>query len=404
MMPYEEALDIVLSFCRSLPSERVFIVDALNRVLAEDVVSQEDRPSFDNSAMDGYAVRWEDIKEATEKSPVSLKVIGEMPAGGEGSFKVERGTAVKIFTGAPIPEGADTVIPVEYTEAKNGMVFIKTSLKEGANIRRRGEELKAGDVVLEKGTIIRHYEVGILASLNKINVEVSRKPRVAILSTGDEIKDIGEPITKPSQIRTSNNYTILAGVLSAGGIAYHLGIVQDDPKKLKSMLSKMEDYDVFITTGGVSMGEKDYVKVLVSELGVDVKFHKVRIKPAKPILFGTYNGGKCLFFGIPGNPVSCAMAFDLLVKPALLKMQGAKEDLPKTLKARIKRDFYRRDAKRREFVRAVYWWEGDSLVCDFSQKLQSHMLTSYVDANCYLVVKEGVKEIKKGEEVELILF
>ncbi len=404
MMPYEEALDIVLSSCQNLSTEKVFILDALNRVLAEDVVSQEDRPSFDNSAMDGYAVRWEDIKEATEGSPAVLKLVGEMPAGAESSFKVQRGTAIKIFTGAPIPEGADTVVPVEYTETKDGLVFIKVSLKEGANIRRKGEELKAGDVVLKKGTIIRHYEVGILASLNKINVEVSRRPRVAILSTGDEIKDIGEPITKPSQIRTSNNYTLLAGVLSAGGIPYHLGIVQDDPEKLKSILSQMEDYDVFITSGGVSMGEKDYIKILASEVGVDVKFHKVRIKPAKPILFGTYNGGKGLFFGIPGNPVSCAMAFDLLVKPALLKMQGAKDYLPKILKARIKRDFYRRDAERREFVRAVWWWEKDTLVCDFSQKLQSHMLTSYVDANCYLVVREGVKEIKEGEEVDVILF
>jgi len=399
-MPYEEALSVVLSHCPTLPTERVYLLDALGRVLAEDVLSEEDRPSFENSAMDGYAVHWEDIKDA----PVELLVVGELPAGAEEAFELPRGCAVKIFTGAPIPRGATAVVPVEYTEAKDGRVLIKEAFKEGANIRRKGEELKAGEIVLQKGTILRHYEVGLLASLNKVQVEVSRKPRVAVLSTGDEIKDLGEPITKPSQIRTSNGYTIMAGISLAGGEPHYLGIVPDEPDRLKKALSKLEDYDVFITTGGVSMGERDYIKTLVEEVGVKVHFHKVRIKPAKPILFGTYKEGKGLFFGIPGNPVSCAMAFDLIVKPALLKMQSAKDYIPKTLWARLKRDFSRRDAERREFVRAVLSLEEQQLVCDFSPKLQSHMLTSYVGANCYMIVKEGVKELKGGELVEVVLF
>ncbi len=399
-MPYEEALSIVLSHCPTLPTEKVYLLDALGRVLAEDVLSEEDRPSFDNSAMDGYAVHWEDIKDA----PVELLVVGELHAGAEETFELPRGCAVKIFTGAPIPKGATAVVPVEYTEAKDGKVLIKQVFKEGANIRRKGEELKAGETVLQKGTILRHYEVGLLASLNKVQVEVSRKPRVAVLSTGDEIKDLGEPITKPSQIRTSNGYTLMAGISLAGGEPHYLGIVPDEPDRLKKVLSQLEDYDVFITTGGVSMGDRDYIKTLVEEVGVKVHFHKVRIKPAKPILFGTYKGGKGLFFGIPGNPVSCAMAFDLIVRPALLKMQSAKDYIPKTLWARLKRDFSRRDAERREFVRAVLSLEGQDLVCDFSPKLQSHMLTSYVGANCYMVVKEGVKELKGGELVEVVLF
>jgi molybdopterin molybdotransferase len=400
MMPYEEALSIVLSHCPTLPTEKVYLLDALGRVLAEDVISEEDRPSFDNSAMDGYAVHWEDIKDA----PVELLVVGEIPAGAEETFELPKGCAVKIFTGAPIPKGTTAVVPVEYTEAKNGKVLIKEAFKEGANIRRKGEELKAGEIVLQKGTILRHYEVGLLASLNKVQVEVSRRPRVAVLSTGDEIKDLGEPITKPSQIRTSNGYTLMAGISLAGGEPHYLGIVPDEPDKLKKALSQLEDYDVFITTGGVSMGDRDYIKTLVEEVGVKVHFHKVRIKPAKPILFGTYKEGKGLFFGIPGNPVSCAMAFDLIVKPALLKMQSAKDYMPKTLWARLKRDFSRRDAERREFVRAVLGLEEQQLVCDFSPKLQSHMLTSYVGANCYMVVKEGVKELKGGELVEVVLF
>jgi molybdopterin molybdotransferase len=400
MMPYEEALSVVLSHCPTLPTEKVYLLDALGRVLAEDVISEEDRPSFDNSAMDGYAVRWEDIKDA----PVELLVVGELPAGAEETFELPRGCAVKIFTGAPIPKGATAVVPVEYTEAKNGKVLIKETFKEGANIRRKGEELKAGEIVLQKGTILRHYEIGLLASLNKVQVEVSRKPRVAVLSTGDEIKDLGEPITKPSQIRTSNGYTLMAGISLAGGEPHYLGIVPDEPDRLKKALSQLEDYDVFITTGGVSMGDRDYIKTLVEEVGVKVHFYKVRIKPAKPILFGTYKEGKGLFFGLPGNPVSCVMAFDLIVKPALLKMQSAKDHMPKTLWAKLKRDFSRRDPERREFVRAVLSLEGQQLVCDFSPKLQSHMLTSYVGANCYMVVKEGVKELKGGELVEVVLF
>jgi molybdopterin molybdotransferase len=400
MMPYEEALSIVLSHCPTLPTEKVYLLDALGRVLAEDVISEEDRPSFDNSAMDGYAVHWEDIKDA----PVELSVVGEIPAGAGETFELPRGCTVKIFTGAPIPKGATAVVPVEYTEAKNGKVLIKEAFKEGANIRRKGEELKAGEVVLQKGTILRHYEIGLLASLNKVQVEVSRRPRVAVLSTGDEIKDLGEPITKPSQIRTSNGYTLMAGISLAGGEPHYLGIVPDEPDKLKKALSQLEDYDVFITTGGVSIGDRDYIKTLVEEVGVKVHFHKVRIKPAKPILFGTYKEGKGLFFGIPGNPVSCAMAFDLIVKPALLKMQSAKDYMPKTLWAKLKRDFSRRDPERREFVRAVLSLEGQDLVCDYSPKLQSHMLTSYVGANCYMVVREGVKELKAGELVEVVLF
>ncbi len=399
-MPYEEALSIVLSHCPTLPTEKVYLLDALGRVLAEDVISEEDRPSFDNSAMDGYAVHWEDIKDA----PVELLVVGEIPAGAEETFELPRGCAVKIFTGAPIPKGATAVVPVEYTDAKNGKVLIKEAFKEGANIRRKGEELKAGEIVLQKGTILRHYEIGLLASLNKVQVEVSRRPRVAVLSTGDEIKDLGEPITKPSQIRTSNGYTLMAGISLAGGEPHYLGIVPDEPDKLKKALSQLEDYDVFITTGGVSAGDRDYIKTLVEEVGVKVHFHKVRIKPAKPILFGTYKEGRGLFFGIPGNPVSCAIAFDLIVKPALLKMQSAKDYTPKTLWAKLKRDFSRRDPERREFVRAVLSLEGQDLVCDYSPKLQSHMLTSYVGANCYMVVREGVRELKGGELVEVVLF
>ena len=403
LIPLEEALKAVLENTRPLDEERVFIDEALGRFLAEDITSDTDKPLFDNSAMDGYAVRYEDIRGASEGSPVQLRLVGESAAGTEEELKVERGTAVKIFTGAPLPKGADTVVPVEYTEEKDGAVFIKREFREGSNIRRKGEDLKEGDIVLSKGSEIRGYEAGLIASVGRALVKVHRRPRVGILSTGDELLEIGEPQTRPSQIRSSNHHMLYSLVLSAGGEPYQLGVAPDDPKELLKVLKNCRDYDIFVTTGGVSMGEKDYVQYLVKEIGVDVKFHRLRIKPAKPVLFGTY-GENRLFFGLPGNPVSCAVAFDLLVYPAIRTMLGAKEIFKKKITATLVKGYRRRDAKRREFARARVWFDKGRYWCELHPKQRSHMLTSYVGANAYLVVYEGVSELKEGEEVEVVLF
>ncbi|SHK40866.1 gephyrin-like molybdotransferase Glp [Thermocrinis minervae] len=404
LMPYEEALSIVLENTVLIgTSERLAFTECLGRVLAEDVLTDTDKPLFDNSAMDGYAVRSQDIQNASEDNPVRLEVIGEVAAGGEQTYTVKQGQAVKVFTGAPLPEGADCVVPVELTQRDGNTVLIKKALKSGANIRRKGEEVKAGEVLIKKGTVIRPYEIGLCASVNKAILSVYTLPKVAVLSTGDEIKDVGEPIEKPSQIRTSNNYTIFAMAKAMGLNVQNLGIVKDDPETIKKILSNIYDYDVFITTGGVSAGDKDFVKMLVREVGVDVKFHKVRIKPAKPILFGTY-GKRGLFFGLPGNPVSCAIAFDLIVRPALLKMMGREDYMPTYQEAYLIRTFERKDADRREFVRARVWYENGKLLCDYSEKLQSHMLTSYVGMNAYMVVPEDVKRIEEGSRVKVVYF
>jgi len=241
-----------------------------------------------------------------------------------------------------------------------------------------------------------------LAFANKVFVEVYQRPRVAILSTGDEIKEPGETIEKPSQIRSTNNHLLYAKALELGCEVHQLGIVPDNPELIAKALESVEDYHVFITTGGVSAGDKDFVHKLVKEMGFEVVFHKLRIKPAKPVLFAKKD--KTLFFGLPGNPVSCAIAFDLLVKPALLKMQGVENYRPTVYKAELLRDFSRKDAERREFVRARFIQKDGRLYCDYSPKTQSHMLTSYVDANCYMVVYEEVKEIKAGQAVEILPF
>ncbi|RLJ69771.1 molybdopterin molybdotransferase [Hydrogenivirga caldilitoris] len=402
LTPLEDALRTVLENVKPLDTEKVFIYDALGRFLARDITSDTDKPLFNNSAMDGFAVRYEDIKEASEEKPAQLKLVGEFAAGTGENLKVGEGMAVKIFTGAPIPEGADTVVPVEYTETKNGVVYIKRAFKKGANIRLKGEDVREGEVILRKGQEIRGYEVGMLAFVNRAVIEVYRRPQVAVLSTGDELLELGEPQSRASQIRSSNHHMVYSLIESAGGVPHQLGIAPDKPEELLKVLKTCHRYDIFITTGGVSMGEKDYVQYLVREVGVDVKFHKLRIKPAKPVLFGTYGENK-LFFGLPGNPVSCAVAFDLLVYPAIRTMLGAKEVFKKKLKAVLTKDFSRRDASRREFARAKVWFEGERALCEPHPKQQSHMLTSLVESNAYMIVPEDVKEIKNGEPVEVVL-
>lgn len=398
LTPYDDALELILESVKTLPKERVSLWDSIGRILAEDVFAERDNPAFDNSAMDGYAIKSEDL----EKLPARLKVIGEVSAGGGWEGKLEKGYAIKIFTGAPIPEGADTVVPVEFTRIEGEELIIEKGFKRGANVRLRGEEIRAGDLLLKAGTKIRGYEVGILALANKVFLEVYQKPRLAILSTGDEIKDIGEAIEKPSQIRSTNNHFVYARAKEMGCYVYQLGIVSDREDLIRKALEGVEEYHVFITTGGVSVGDKDFVHVLVKEMDFEVVFHKLRIKPAKPVLFA--KKGKTLFFGLPGNPVSCAIAFDLLVKPALMKMQGMENYRPIIHKAELLRDFSRKDAERREFLRAQLISKGGRLYCDYSPKTQSHMLTSYVSANCYLVVYEGVHELKAGQEVDVIPF
>ncbi len=403
LKPLEEALATLLENVKPLDTERVFLKDAVGRFLAEDITSDTDKPLFDNSAMDGYAVKAEDIAGASEDNPVILKLVGEHSAGTLQEFEVSKGTAVKIFTGAPIPRGADTVVPVEFTEAKDSLVYIKREFKKGANIRLRGEDVKEGEVILRKGHPVRGYEVGLLAFVNRTTVKVYRRPRVAILSTGDELLELGEVQSRASQIRSSNHHMLYSLVEEAGAQAYQLGIAPDEPQELLELLKSCYNYDIFVTTGGVSMGEKDYVQYLVSEVGIDVKFHRLRIKPAKPVLFGTYGENK-LFFGLPGNPVSCAVAFDLLVYPAIRVMLGAKDIFKRKYTATLVKDFRRRDAKRREFARARVWFEKGKFWCEPHPKQQSHMLTSLVESNAYMIVPEGKQEILEGEEVEVVMF
>ncbi|NPB06770.1 MAG: molybdopterin molybdotransferase MoeA [Aquificae bacterium] len=397
LTPLEEALKLVLEQARPLGTERVFLHEAVTRVLAQDVYADEDKPPFDNAAMDGYALRSEDAV----KPGARLRVTGEVPAGTRELPKVERGTAVKIFTGAPLPPGADAVVPVEFTRREGPFVVLERPVRPGENVRRRGEDAKKGELLLKKGTLLRGYEIGLLASVNAAVVTVYRRPTVGILSTGDEIIDLCQEKTEPSQIRSANNYMLYGLTLQAGGEPKNLGLVSDEPEALERALEQARRFDVFITTGGVSMGEKDLVKELVKKLGVKVLFHKLRIKPAKPVLFGVYDDGR-LFFGLPGNPVSSAVAFDLLVYPAIRALQGEKR-VKTALRAVLKKPFKRKKAERREFARCRLSYEDGKLYCEPLEKQESHMLTGLTQADAYLVVPEGVNELAPGQEVEVLL-
>ncbi|RMD47347.1 MAG: molybdopterin molybdenumtransferase MoeA [Aquificota bacterium] len=405
MVKFEEALMIVIENTQKLPAEKVLITQSLERVIAEDVVADRDQPPADNSGMDGFAVRYEDIKGATEEEPAVLELVGEAKAGSEPP-KVEKGKAVAIFTGGLIPEGADTVIQKELTKVEDGKVFIFQELKKGANIRKQGDDYKKGEILIKKGKKIRAAEVGILSSVNKATVYVYQIPKVGILTTGDEILDIGEPVTSPSQIRTSNTYALYSQVLEAGGEPVILGFAKDDPEDLKKKLRSAITCDILLTTGGVSVGDYDLVKDFVcTELGVEILFWKVAQKPGKPLAFGVWGENRRkLFFGIPGNPVAAMFVMESYVKPAIRKMRGENKLINPLVKAKLIGGYKRRKGDRKEFIRVVVERNDEGFIAKAFGKQGSNILTGMVSSNGFGIVDIGITEIKDGDYIDVLLF
>ena len=290
-------------------------------------------------------------------------------------------------------------------EVRGDKVYIKEPIEAGSNVRKAGSYAKLGEPIAHRGEELTPGRVGVLASFGIGYVWTYSRPKVGIVSTGSELREPCEPLLKPGQIYNSNSYALTAAVNLNGGLATNLGNVEDDYRRLKEFLREnLPEFDIFITTGGVSMGEKDFIKLLVKELDIDVKFHKVRIKPGKPTLFGTYDNGKRLFFGLPGNPVSALVNFYLLVYPALRKLQGAKELFKPKIKAVLTEDFRRRGAQRREFIRVrVNFGEDGTAYAQPYRNTSSGDMLSMGFANALAVVYEGVKEIKQGQPVEVIL-
>ena len=323
-LPVEEAASVILSRVSPVEAETVSVTEARGRVLAEEVESAISHPAWDNSAMDGYAVRSQDVSSASEDTPAVLRVIEDIPAGEFPSRAVGPGQAIKVMTGAPVPEGADGVTRVEYTRPgpEPDTIQVVESRDAGRNIRRKGEDMRVGDSPLAAGTVLRPAEVGVLAMLGQPTVSVYRKPRVGILSTGNELADFDELelVHAGKRIMNSNSYALAAQVEEAGAEPLLLGIARDDRDSLREHLERARDCDALITSAGLAVGEHDYVKEVLDDLGMEFLFYRVRMRPGSPFTFGLLNGSPV--FALPGNPVSAMVTFEVLVRPALRKMLG----------------------------------------------------------------------------------
>ena len=399
MLSVEEALEGVLRAFHPLEPERVPILEALDRVLAEDVCADVDIPPYANSSMDGYAVQAADTVGAGRETPVRLLVVGGVPAGYVSEQEVTPSTTICITTGAPIPPGADGVVRVEDTEAEGEWVTVFAEVEAGRYVRPAGEDVRSGELVLRRGTFVRPQEIGMLATLGRKDVLVIRRPRVAILATGDEVVEIDAPLA-PGKIRNANSYSNAAQVLKCGGIPVLLGIARDRAPELtqKIRAGLEQNVDLFLTSGGVSMGDFDLVKnVLAAEGTID--FWKVRMKPGKPLAFGRIDGVP--FLGLPGNPVSVMVSFEMFVRPAILKMLGVTEWERPVVEATLMDAIPHKD-ERRHYLR-VRVEQHDGEYCAYLTGGQgSGILSSMVKANALAIIPEEWDHAPAGARVNCL--
>lgn len=397
MISVEQARAIILSHIQPLGAERVAITACLGRVLAEQVRAPFNVPSFDNSAMDGYAVRHADIAEASPDRPVTLTLLGDLPAGAVPSERVTKGLALRIMTGAAIPEGADTVVMQEDTRANGQTVTILKAPEKGANIRRAGEDIRAGELLFERGTILRPGHIGTLASIKRSVLSVYQRPQVAIVSTGDELVDIDQELTA-GKIVTSNSYSLAALVADCGAHPIVLAIARDTHEELTRRLREALRADMILTSGGVSVGDYDFVKPVLQELGFDMKFWKVAMRPGQPLAFGTI--GTTPVFGLPGNPVSAMVSFEQFVRPAIRKMSGCTKLYRRTITA-LCRDRVAARPGRTFFVRCVVTEENGVYYATTTGDQGSGILMSMARANGLMIVPDTGSGLSPGDPVQV---
>jgi molybdopterin molybdotransferase len=394
VLTVEEALEQILARAAALPVEHVGVIGALGRVLAEPIVSRREIPPWPNSSMDGYALRAADTRE----DGVTLAVVGEVAAGTLPEKPVRAGEAMRIFTGAPLPPGTDAVVPQEDVQAEDGHVRVPGAVPAGAFVRSRGEDVRVGDVVLQPGRPIGPPEIALLATLGHAQVRVYRRPRVAILSTGTELADLGtEP--GPGQIPNTNTYALVAQVLEAGATAVSLGVAPDDLGAIETRLADGLAADVLISSAGVSVGDHDLVRAALERSGAELHLWKVSMRPGKPITFGSL--GRRLVFGLPGNPVSAMVTFELFVRPALRQMMGHRALHRARVRARALTPIVNRD-QRRGYLRVALSGEGDGLGARLTGEQGSAIVRSMVAADG-LVIVPGQTTIPTGASVEVIL-
>ncbi|HUE75270.1 MAG TPA: gephyrin-like molybdotransferase Glp [Chloroflexota bacterium] len=403
MISVDEARERILGHARVLEPVRVPILDALNMVLAEDLIAGFDIPPLTNAAMDGYAVLATDTARASTAAPVRLRVIEELPAGRPARHAVEAGTAIRIMTGAPLPGGADTVVQFENTTegqgvTPNGWVDVLVPAGPGINIRQAGEDVRQGHEIVRRGATLRPADIGVIASLGRADVLVHRRPRVAILSTGDEVIEPGRAL-EPGQIYDANGYALAAQVKSAGGEPVMLGIARDEMGDLVARIRRGLETDLIVTSAGVSTGDYDIVKDALVAQG-EISFWLVRMRPGKPLAFGQIGG--IPHIGLPGNPVSSMISFELFARPAILKMLG-KTDFDRPTIEAVASDVIINRENRRSFFRARIDRSDDGYVASLTGPQGSGILTSMMQANCLLVVPEHVSRVNPGDRVRVVL-
>ena len=395
----DEARKIILEKIKVQGTEKVSISEALGRILSEDIIARRNNPPMDNSAMDGYALKAKDIELATSENPIKLEIIEDLAAGYSPKMTIQSGQAVRIMTGAPIPVGADAVIMQEDTERNENSVQVKDKAEIRENIRDAGEDVREGETVIKKGAKLLPAHIGMMAVVGRSSVLVGRRPSVAILSTGDEIKDLDDSLSGPC-IYNSNGYMLAAQVKSAGGIPSYLGIARDNEEDLMEKFNWALQCDMVVSSGGVSVGDYDLVKASLKKMGQEMLFWKVAMKPGKPLAFGRIDNVP--IFGLPGNPVSSFVSFEQFVRPSIRKMMGASQLSHLLVQAKLTHTVHKK-AGRQHFLSAYVKWENGTCTVSPTQEQGSGILKSTVNANGLLIFPLELTEMTKGTEVTVQL-
>jgi len=406
MISVDEHLETVLATVPTLPPFDQPLLEAQGCALGADVHCRVDLPTFDNSAMDGYAVRSADVADASPEQPVVLPVVGDIAAGSNKAYAMGERLAIRIMTGAPVPHGADAIVPLEDTDGGTANVAITRAAPAGAHVRARGEDAHAGDLVVGKGTVLRPRHITALAAAGYERVPAHPRPRVVVLATGSELQPPGTELAE-AMVYDANSYSLAAAARELGAIAYRVGIVPDDPRQLLDLLEdQLVRADVVVTSGGVSVGAYDVVKEVLSRLGT-VRFTQVAMQPGKPQGFGTVGDDRTPIFTLPGNPVSAFVSFEVFVRPALRKMLGLSGDGRAHVKAVVTKGWRSPDG-RRQFTRVLYEPPTPDSPDGLGRVTPtgghgSHLVSTLAAANALVVVPEAAVDVPAGARVNAIL-
>lgn len=403
MLSVTEARERILSHFQTTTSERIPLVDSLRRILAVDVKADGNYPPFDNSSMDGFALRSAD----TSASSLTLKVVADIPAGSAPIVSLNPGEAARIMTGAPLPSGADCVIPVEDTDFQNRhsgtsapkTITLTKQMTPGENVRLRGTDMQMGDLILKTGRRLKPQDLGLLAALGIAQVHVYRKPRVALFSSGDELLPVDAPL-EPGKIRDTNSYSLAAAIVEAGAEVIHLGVARDDRESITALLDRaaQAQADLILSSAGVSVGAFDFIKELIEANG-NMDFWRVNMRPGKPLAFGAYRGRS--FIGLPGNPVSAFVGFQIFVRPVLERLSGSMDGGRQTVRVRCVEEI--ESDGRESYLRAVLQNQNGERWAALTGHQGSGNLLSLVQADALLIIPAGVKCVPAGSELEAIL-